>query len=138
MPYLNLKIGAPRSALPPERAASFLLEATRRILGKDPALTAVAIDYVAPDQWFVGGRSLAEQRKSSFYLDIRVTDETNTKDEKARYIAAVFEGFAGLLPDLHEESYVHVIDARAAAYGFGGKTQEFRYHRKSLEVSASS
>ncbi len=34
MPYLNLKIGAPRSALPPERAASFLLAATRRILGK--------------------------------------------------------------------------------------------------------
>jgi 4-oxalocrotonate tautomerase len=25
-------------------------------------------------------------------------------------------------------SYVHVIDARAAAYGYGGKTQEYRYH----------
>jgi 4-oxalocrotonate tautomerase len=39
----------------------------------------------------------------------------------------VFEGFAGLLGDLHEESYIHVEDVRAAAYGYGGKTQEFRY-----------
>ena len=28
---------------------------------------------------------------------------------------------------LHECSYVHVIDARAAAYGYGGRTQEYRH-----------
>ena len=32
-----------------------------------------------------------------------------------------------LLGDLHEESYIHVQDVRAAAYGYGGKTQEYRY-----------
>jgi 4-oxalocrotonate tautomerase len=38
-----------------------------------------------------------------------------------------FDGFAALLGDLHEESYIYVQDVRAAAYGYGGRTQEWRY-----------
>ncbi|WP_280154111.1 hypothetical protein [Piscinibacter sp. XHJ-5] len=38
-----------------------------------------------PHDWAVGGRSLAAQGKSSFHFD-RITDETDTKDEKAQYI----------------------------------------------------
>ena len=34
-----------------------------------------------------------------------------------------------ILGDLHDESYIYVEDVRAAAYGFGGRTQEFRYHQ---------
>ena len=65
----------------------------------------------------------------SFYFDIKVTDETNTKDEKALYIKEAFAGFERILGNIHEESYIYVQDVRAASYGFGGKTQEFRYHQ---------
>ena len=71
----------------------------------------------------------AEQGASAFHLDISITDETNTKAEKARYLAAVHDAMARLRPDLHEVSYVHLIDARAAAYGYGGRTQEFRHQQ---------
>jgi 4-oxalocrotonate tautomerase len=30
-----------------------------------------------------------------------------------------------------EHSYVHIADVRASAYGYGGKTQEFRYQQAS-------
>lgn len=129
MPILNVKVGARRSPELSARIAALLLELTTRILGKQPQLTSIAIEYVDPDDWIVGGRSLTEQRKSSFYFDIRITDETNTKVEKARYIRESFDGFAALLGDLHEESYIHVMDVRAAAYGYGGRTQEARFHR---------
>jgi len=56
-----------------------------------------------------------------------VVDGTNTKDEKAQYIAESFAAFGRLLGDLHPESYIHVQDVRAEAYGFGGLTQEYRY-----------
>lgn len=79
-----------------------------------------------PD-WIVGGQTLAAQGKHSVYFDIKVTDETNTKAEKAQYIAEAFEAFAALLGNLHEESYIYVQDVRAAAYGYGGKTQEYRF-----------
>jgi 4-oxalocrotonate tautomerase len=127
MPILNVKVSAKRSPEMTRAIADILLDLTTRILRKKREVTSIAIDYVDPADWIVGGRSLAEQGRSSVYFDIKVTDETNTKDEKAEYIRQAFEAFSRLLGDLHEESYIHVEDVRAAAYGYGGKTQEFRY-----------
>ena len=129
MPILNVKVSAKRSPDMTRAIADVLLDLTGRILHKKREVTSIAIDYVDPADWIVGGRSLAEQGKSSVYFDIKVTDETNTKDEKAQYIREAFEAFARLLGDLHAESYVYVQDVRAAAYGYGGKTQEFRYQQ---------
>lgn len=127
MPILNVKVSARRSPALSARINDTLLNLTGRVLGKRRDLTAVVIDYVDPRDWFVAGKSLDELKQASFYLDVKVVDETNTKTEKARYVAEVFEAFAGLLGDLHNESYVYVQDVRAAAYGFGGKTQEYRH-----------
>lgn len=127
MPILNVKVSGSRSAELSQRIADMLLELTSRILGKSPAVTSIAIDYVDPQDWIVGGRSLATQGKRSFWFDIKITDETNTRAEKARYIREAYDAFARLLGDVHEESYIHVHDVRAAAYGYGGRTQEHRY-----------
>jgi 4-oxalocrotonate tautomerase len=127
MPILNVKVSAAPSSELSRRINTGLVELTQRILRKNPELTAVAIDYVAPEHWYVGGKSLAEHRKSRFYFDIKVVDGTHTKDEKARYVAEAFGFFAELLGDLHAESYVYIQDVRAEAYGYGGKTQEYRY-----------
>ncbi|HMG22713.1 MAG TPA: hypothetical protein VK607_15370 [Kofleriaceae bacterium] len=127
MPILNLKISAHPSPELVTAASELLLELTTRILHKKREVTSIAIDFVPPEHWVVGGRTLAAQGKRSFYLDVKVVDGTNTKDEKAAYVAAVFEAFAKLLGDLHDESYLHVHDVRADAYGYGGRTQEFRY-----------
>lgn len=129
MPILNVKLSAKKSPALTAEVARILLDLTTRLLGKNPEVTSIAIDYVDPDDWIVGGKSLTAQRKSSVYLDIKVTDETNTKDEKARYLQAVFAAFDQLLGNLHEESYIYIHDVRASAYGYGGKTQEFRYQR---------
>ena len=128
MPILNVKVSAKRSNEMTRRISTLLSELTTRVLGKDPSVTSIAIEYVDPEDWIVGGKSLSEQKKSSVYFDIKITDETNTKAEKANYIREAFAAFSELLGDLHEESYIYVQDVRAAAYGYGGKTQEFRYH----------
>jgi len=128
MPILNVKVSAVKSKEMTTKIAAILLELTTRILQKDPNLTAIAIDYVDPEHWVVGGKTLAEQGKRSIYFDIKITDETNTKAEKAEYIREAFNAFAALLGDLHDESYIYVQDVRAAAYGYGGKTQERRFH----------
>jgi 4-oxalocrotonate tautomerase len=127
MPIINVKVSAQKSAESSKKIAGMLVEITSGVLGKRADLTAVTIDYVDPADWIVGGLSLAEQGKRSFYFDIKVVDETNTKAEKARYIAEVFEAFRGLLGELHHESYVYVQDVRPTAYGFGGLTQEHRF-----------
>ncbi|MES2190464.1 MAG: 4-oxalocrotonate tautomerase [Pseudomonadota bacterium] len=127
MPILNVKVSQPASSKMSIDIAETLLELTTRILHKKRELTSIAIDYVAPEHWIVGGSSLAVQGKNSFYFDIKVVDGTNTKDEKAQYIAESFQAFGKLLGNLHDESYIHIHDVRAEAYGFGGLTQEYRY-----------
>ena len=129
MPILNVKVSGDKDVQVTKKITALLLDTTTRILKKKPQVTAITIQYVPRDCWVVGGELLSEQSKSSFYLDIKVTDETNTKDEKADYIREVFAGFKSILGDLHDESYIYVEDVRAAAYGYGGKTQEFRYHQ---------
>jgi 4-oxalocrotonate tautomerase len=130
MPIINVKVSAGKSRGMTDQISEMLLDKTTRVLRKRADLTAIAIDYVDPEHWMVGGRSLKAQGKTSFYLDIKVVDETNTKAEKARYVAEVFEGFGALLGDLHEESYVYVQDVRPTAYGFGGLTQEYRFQHE--------
>lgn len=127
MPILNVKVSRPASADLTRRISDKLLELTSRILKKKSEVTAIAIDYVPPEHWVVAGRTLVEHGKSSFYFDIKVTEGTNTKDEMAQYVAESFEAFREILGDVHEESYVYVEEVRGFAYGYGGRTQEFRY-----------
>jgi 4-oxalocrotonate tautomerase len=108
---------------------------TAKILHKDPKVTAIIVKSVDAADWFAGGQSLAEQKLASFWLDIHVTEGTNTKDEKAAYIAAMFKRMGELLGPLHHESYLHVDEVRGDAYGFGGLTQERRYIAGKLEVA---
>ncbi|HEY8099464.1 MAG TPA: 4-oxalocrotonate tautomerase family protein [Burkholderiaceae bacterium] len=128
MPILNVKVSAKKSAALTKQIAELLLDLTTRILKKKREVTAIAIDFIDHDSWVVGGHLLSEQGKNSFYFDIKITDETNTKDEKALYIKEAFAGFERILGNLHEESYIHVEDVKAASYGYGGLTQEYRYH----------
>lgn len=128
MPILNVLLSGPADPETTRRVAALLSDLTTRLLHKKPELTSIAVRYIDPAHWVVGGRSLAEQQRTSAYVEIKITDETNTRAEKAAYLRAVFEGLSALLPHLHHESYVHVDDVRATAYGYGGLTQEYRAH----------
>jgi len=129
MPHIVVHLsGLPDSQLT-RRVVDRVAELTRSVLDKKLPVIAVTVQFIPADAWFIGGQALAELGKSAFHLDISITDETNTKAEKARYVRDVFAAMADLRPDLHEVSYVHLIDARAAAYGYGGKTQEFRHQQ---------
>jgi 4-oxalocrotonate tautomerase len=88
----------------------------------------VMLQFVPHEDWFIGSKSLAERGKNSFRLEVTISDETNTKDEKAAYHKAAFAALYELIGNVHPHSNIHVIDCRATAYGYGGVTQEYRYH----------
>jgi 4-oxalocrotonate tautomerase len=133
MPILQVKVSTYPSAELSKAIATTLVDITAQVLHKQPSVTAVAIDFIPPEHWHVGGATLAEQQQSSFFLDIKVVEGTNTKDEKARYVAEVFAAMRDLLGALHNESYVYIHEVRADAYGFGGVTQEYRYVSNKLD-----
>jgi 4-oxalocrotonate tautomerase len=133
MPMIKVKYATPAAgSVLKNGIAAAVSKLSVEILHKDPAVTAVLVEEAAAADWYCGGVSLAESNLAAFWLDIRITDGTNTKDEKASFVAAVFKKMAELLGSLHSESYVHVHDVRADAYGFGGLTQERRYIERQL------
>ena len=128
MPLITVQYSSTKDVSPSKaEIAAAVSELSSKILQKYTTVTEIIVHTVEASDWFAGGRSLAEQKLASVWLDIHITDGTNTKDEKAEFIAATFKRFGELLGPLHTESYVHVHEVRADAYGFGGLTQERRY-----------
>lgn len=136
MPIINVSITTQPDPEMSAKIAATVSELTQVHLRKDPTVTAVAVSHLDPRHWFAGGKSISSQETNSFWLDIKVVDGTNTKQELAGYIEAIFAAFEMLLGKVHPESYVLVHEVSAAAYGYGGKTQEFRFISNKLHTAA--
>jgi len=129
MPMISVQVAAEPSKELARALAERVRDLTAELLGKDPRVTAVSVDFVPKERWFIGNESVAdaERAMSAFFVDVRITDGTSTKDDKARFIECTFHALSDLLGGARAESYVHVDDVRADGYGYGGLTQERRY-----------
>lgn len=137
MPMLTVRIASQHRAGLVEEVVAAIGDLTARVLRKDPSVTVIAVDLVARERWFVGAASLAELDKSGFYVNISVTDGTNSKDEKGEFVSETFAIMQRILGDVHPSSYVLVSDVKADAYGYGARTQERRYIENSLRTAAA-
>ena len=133
MPFLNVKISGIESPGVTKQVADVLATSTTNILEKKRELTSIAVEYVPDNQWFVGGAPISSQEEKTFYLEIKITGGTNTKNEKAAYVEEVFSAMQSILGKLHPASYIVITDVSGDSWGYEGATQEFRYIRgKSL------
>jgi 4-oxalocrotonate tautomerase len=128
MPMITVQYATPR---PMRGLTDAIAQAANALstefLHKDPTVTAVVVEDIDPAKWFIANKSLVQHGLASFWLDVRVVEGTNTREEKAAFLAATFAKMRELLGPLHEESYVHVNEVRGDAYGYGGVTQNERY-----------
>ncbi len=127
MPYLNAKLSVPESPETSASIAALLNRLTVDVLKKKQELTSIALEYISPQRWHIGGAPLAVQGAATFHLDVKITEGTNTKDEKARYVREVFAAMEATLGPLHPASYIVVHEVRADAWGYAGATQEYRH-----------
>jgi 4-oxalocrotonate tautomerase len=109
------------------RIAAAAAQLSAEKLGKDPNVTAVLVEAADPEGWFIAGQKPAGAGLSAFWLDIKITSGTNTKDETTNFVASAFQTMSEILGPLHEESYVLVHAADGDAYGYGGRTQNGRW-----------
>src|SRR5512139_4069951 len=124
MPYLNARISGTQSPEVVAKVAGILADLTTSILRKKRELTSIAVEQVDARGWFVAGTPISEQGMKTFYLEIHVTEGTNTKDEKASYVKEVFASMQSVLGKLHPASYVVIKDVGADSWGYEGATQE--------------
>ena len=128
MPMITVRFVTPQESEDVRpRIAKLAASLAHEKLGKDPGVTAVLVEAADPRSWFIAGKRPVEEGLAAFWLDIKITAGTNTKDETAAFVAAVFDGMGTLLGPIHEESYVMVHAADGDAYGYGGRTQNARW-----------
>ena len=126
MPTLLLKISPAQTPARHRALADALTRLTGLHLGKREEVTAVLIDEFPAMRWFIAGHPTT---RAIALLEISVTAGTNTLQQKAAFIEAVFAeleaqlGAAGLLDPA---SYVIVRELPATDWGYGGVTQKAR------------
>ena len=123
MPMLQLKVSPPQDARRRTLLAQRITALTNETLGKRVPVTALVIEDLPKDRWFIGAEPLPE---AAAWLEISITQGTNTNDEKQAFVERTWQELAQQLGPLAEASYVIVREVPATDWGFGGITQEAR------------
>ncbi|EGK69860.1 MAG: hypothetical protein GY848_05365 [Methyloversatilis sp.] len=131
MPMITLNLSRPLDPDTRRAVVRAVTDLTAEVLGKKRELTALAVGHV--EHWSVGAEPAGEAL-TAFHLEVRVTAGTNTKPEKANYIAAVWQALDELVGPLHPASYIVVTDLPADSWGYAGETQEVRHVRSRMVV----
>jgi len=127
MPYINVRIAAPKSAETAQQVAKLLTDLAVSVLGKQREVVAVDVQFATPESWFVGGKTVASQALNTFFIEVKVTTGTNTRDDKAKFIAAAYDGMHAILGTVTPTSYIVTQNVDGEDWGFGGQTQAYRY-----------
>ncbi|MCI1983834.1 MAG: tautomerase family protein [Bifidobacteriaceae bacterium] len=127
MPYLRVRVASTPRRTTAGEIAHLLTRLAVDTLHKSENAVAIDLRFTDPENWFVGGKSLSERQESSFFIEIKLTDGTNSRDEKALFIRQAFKGMAMILGKISDTSYIVAHDVSSDSWGYGGKTQEYRY-----------
>lgn len=130
MPAIKLLLSGNREDFDVVSIIRNLTEMTCNILKKYENQTMVILEFVERDSWFIGTQSLVSLEKNSFKVDVTITDQTCTKEQKKLYMKEVFNFLKEHISQLHEHSNIHIIDCKGDSYGYGGKTQDYIYYNK--------
>jgi 4-oxalocrotonate tautomerase len=123
MPFAELRI----QPLPNERQAAFITgavtDALEAVAGKRREVTAVRVDAGAAARWTIGGEMCGG---TTAYVDVKITQGTNSRAEKAALIARLHRILEDTLGELAEASYIVIHELPAESWGYAGLSQAAR------------
>lgn len=126
MPYINIRLGRNLN----QEQRNLLYEKTtslmNTVMGKRPEVAVVHIQESESQQWSVNSTSIAAKDPVAAYVDIKVTDGTNTQSEKAEMISRTVKMLNDMVGIIQEACYVVIDDIPADSWGYNGKTQAAR------------
>ncbi|WP_337967156.1 hypothetical protein [uncultured Flavobacterium sp.] len=126
MPAINLQVSGQENPALAKELVQTISSLTKEILNKKPEVTVVTVSFIPDYLWFINSKSLAELKKNSFFLTIKISDSTNLKDDKAKFIEALHNSLASIISNLHPVSYAAIEEMKADAYGYEGLTIEYK------------
>ena len=126
MPYINIRLGR---NLDNEKRIQLYEKTTslmNTVMGKRPEVAVVHIQESESQQWSVNAVQLTAKEPNAAYVEIKVTDGTNTPEEKAEMISETIKMLKDVVGTIQEACYVVIDDIPANSWGYNGKTQAAR------------
>ncbi len=130
MPYINIRLGRNLD----QEQRNLLYEKTTSLMNtvmrKRPEVAVVHIQESESQQWSVNSTSIAAKDPVAAYVEIKVTDGTNSPSEKAEMISQTVKMLQDVVGIIQEACYVVIDDMPADSWGYNGKTQAERASSK--------
>lgn len=131
MPYINIRVGTELSQAQQMALQTEITELMASIMGKRREVTLVQIESSAASAWSVDGRSLSAQTPIPAYVDIKITQGTNTSEHKAEMLARCMALLQQTVGVMQEACYIVIDEIPADAWGYNGLSQQARALAKS-------
>ncbi|MCW8932824.1 MAG: tautomerase family protein [Gammaproteobacteria bacterium] len=126
MPYINIRLGAMLDETQKQELYKQTTSLMNTIMRKRREVTVVHIHESSPSQWSTNGVQLSVNDATSVYVDIKVTQGTNTPEEKKEMIAQTITMLQEIVGTIQEACYVVIDDIPGDSWGYNGKTQAMR------------
>lgn len=126
MPYINIRISANLNTSQHNKLYAQTTSLMNTIMGKRPEVTVVHIQESEPHFWSVDSSTLDSNDPVGAYVNIKVTEGTNTPEEKAEMISETIKMLKQNVGVMQEACYVVIDDIPANSWGYDGKTQAER------------
>lgn len=126
MPYINIRLG---TNLNDEQRIQLFEQTTslmNTVMRKRREVTVVHIQESESQQWSTNSIPLTTKSPVGAYVDIKVTDGTNTVEEKAEMVSQTVNMLKDVVGTIQEACYVVIDDLPADSWGYNGKTQAAR------------
>ncbi len=124
MPFINITHSG--SKLSEEQRGKLFKETTRlmnEVMHKKEELTSVRIDNYEAGDWAIGSKRMSMSSSSAVYMDIKVTQGTNTAEEKSEMIRQSTLMLKEIIGPIAEASYVVIHEVAGDSWGYNGLTQ---------------
>ena len=126
MPYINIRLGATLDSAQKKELYKKTTVLMNTIMGKRPEVTVVHIQESDPHLWATNASALTAEDPVGAYVDIKVTEGTNTPEEKAEMLSQTVKMLQDVAGAVQEACYVVIDDIPANSWGYNGKTQAAR------------
>jgi 4-oxalocrotonate tautomerase len=126
MPYINIRLGASLDNSQQHQLYMRTTSLMKTIMGKRSEVTVVHIQESDPRFWSVNASALSNNDPVGAYVDIKITDGTNTPEEKAEMLSETVKMLHDIVGVVQEACYVVIDEIPANSWGYNGKTQAER------------
>lgn len=126
MPYINIRIGASLTNEQKNKLYEQTTTLMNTIMNKRREVTIVHIQESESKQWSSNAAQLSTNDSIAIYVDIKVTQGTNTSDEKKAMIARSYKMLQDIVGAIQSACYIVIDEIPGDSWGYGGQTQAMR------------